>query len=277
MYKVAFTQSWKDLKQNLILFIPDIIIVLFNLLLGLFFLQYSGILGAVKDPELWVEGLVTVLPAISSFVQQNIVRLIITFIAFALTSFVIGSGLTAMKYAMIKDLVKKKKLTIKKMFYYGKGVWNIIFMKIVMFAIGIIVLIFLSLFITGLSLIIYYFVKSKVIISLTNLALVSIIIIVLQMSFFFRYPIMFLDKKNPLKAVKDSLTYFLKHKNFVFKIWLIIALLYVLEVLLALLLRRLEFTIPVIGALTLVLGTLINITRNLWSEIFKFRTYKSNL
>ena len=271
MYKKVFIKSWKDLKNNPILFIPDIIIFLMNVILGFLFLKYSGLFKILTDPNTLVEGLETAVPLLKMFFQENMIRVIANLIFFALTSFIIGSSLTAMKFGMIKDMIKKRKLTLKKMIHNGKYVWQIISMKIIMFIIGVITF----LFILGSGIILYTFLNKSVALIILAVSF-PIIILILQVLLFFRYPVMFLENKNPIKSVKGSFDYFLNNKKHVLIIWLIII---AVSLIISLISPYLGFAEQKIAlSLTMVLGyfisRIIKIAVNLWSETFKFRSYK---
>ena len=49
MYKTNFKKSWLDLKNNIILLLPDLIYVLFIMALGYVILDLSGMYDFFKD------------------------------------------------------------------------------------------------------------------------------------------------------------------------------------------------------------------------------------
>lgn len=275
MYKGLFIQSWKDLKDNPILFVPDVIVLFVNLILGFFFLKYSGILKLIMDPETLVKGIESAVPIIKLFLKENILRLIVTFVLSALTSFVIGSGLIAMKFGMMKDLINKKKLTIKKMFKSGKYVWQVISMKMIIFAIGIVTFLFLF----GTGIILNTFLQKNLAISMVGFFF-PVILLILQLLLFFRYPIIFLEEKHPFVAVKESFNYFLKNKKHVFIIWLIILAISFIPMPLNAILGLTEQKL-VLSAVAVIVGylikSLINMIITVWSDMFKFRNYIKDL
>lgn len=275
MYKELFVKSWKDLRNNPILFLPDIIIFSVNAILGLLFLKYSGLLKLITDPELLVEGLGAAVPMIKLFFKENLLRLIITLSLFVLTSFIIGSGLTAMKLGMIKELINKKRLTIRKMIDNGKYVWQVIAMKMILFAIGVV----LFLFIFGTGIILAAFLHKGLVIVIMGL-FVPIFLLIVQLLLFFRYPAMFLEEKHPFIAVKESFDYFLKNKKHVFIVWLIIILISLIAIPLDAILGLAEQKLALFSAAMIfgyLLRSLIKIAISIWSEVFKFRSYKSEL
>lgn len=276
MYKERFVSSWKDLKKHPLLFLPDIIIFLMNISLALLFLKYSGLLKLITDPETLTKGLEAAVPTIKLFFKENMLKIIVTFSLFILTSFVIGSGLVAMKLGMMKEVIKRKKLAIRKMINNGKYVWQVISMKMIMFAIGIVTFLFLF----GTGIILSTFLHKGVVILIMGL-LFPALMVVLQLLLFFRYQIMFLEEKHPIIAVKDSFEYFINNKKHVLIVWLIILAVSFATIPLTALLGITEQKAVNMLSATVIIGYLIsNITKiviNVWSEMFKFRSYKLEL
>ncbi len=132
MYKDAFIKSWKDLKNNPILLLPDTVMFLLNMALGVFFFKSSGLLGLATDPAILSKEISTMAPVIKLFLKENMLKLIIYFAVFILTSFFVGSGFTAMKLGMMKDLLEKQELSFKKMLSNGRYVGQVISMKMIM-------------------------------------------------------------------------------------------------------------------------------------------------
>jgi len=271
MYTEVFTQSWKDLKENPILFVPDIVIVVINIILGLSFLKSSGLITILSDPSTILKSLETFAPILQSFLKENLIRVIVTLILFAITSFVIGSGLSAMKYGMLRDLVNKKKLTLSKMWENGKNIWLVVSMKMIMFAVGIITLLFLI----GSGVIMSQFIERGTAAFILTVA-TPIFILILQLLLFFRYQIMFLENKHPFEAIKESYHYFTKHFKTVILTWLIIIAISITASFLAAFTGLAEGKLTF--SITLILGYLvrniINVIIGLWAETFKFRIYK---
>lgn len=271
MYKEAFIKSWKDLKNNLLLFLPDIIIFLMNLSFGLLFLKYSGLIKFLTDPEMLVKELEELVPIVKLFLKENLLKIIISLALFAITSFLIGSGLLAMRLGMMKQVIKNEKLTIKKMIENGKHVWQVVAMKMIMFVVGIITFLFIS----GTGIILSTFI-SKGYVIITMSLLFPLLILLLQLLLFFRYQIMFMEEKHPIVAVKESLEYFRKNKKHVFFIWLIIFAVSFITTPLNTYLGFAEQKAILISA-TITLGyiarNLVKIIIGVWSEMYKFRSY----
>ena len=275
MSKQRFIQSWKDLKNNLILFVPDIITLIINLILGFFFLKYSGLLSLITNPEIILSKVETSVPFIKLFFKENLSRIIISFAVFIITSFVIGSGLTAMKMSMMKDIIKRKKLTLIKLITNGKDIWKVVSMKMIMFVIGIITF----LFALGITIILSTFIPQDLMTRIIQI-FPFLMIMFLQIIFFFRYPIVFLDKKHPIIAVKNSVYYFINNKKYVLIVWLIVfsfsSLITIFNIALAF--TKEKIILPsIILSIIYILSYIFQKIINVWSEMFKFRSYKTKL
>lgn len=273
MYKDTFIKSWKDLKNNPILLLPDAVMFLMNMALGVFFFKSSGISGLTTDPAMLSKEISTMAPVIKLFIKENLLKLIISFAIFILTSFLVGSGLVAMKLGMMKDLLEKQELSFKKMFSNGRYTLQVISMKMVMFIIGVIT--FLFVLGTGVILSMFLFKGQGVLVT----ALLSpILVILLQLCLLFRYQIMFLERKHTITSVKGSFEYALKNKKHVFLVWLIaIAMSFITAPISALLGLTDQTKLYVMIVLSYILISAIGVVIGVWSDMFKFRTYKSNI
>lgn len=275
MYKEALIKSGQDLKHNLILFLPDTIIFLINLLLGLLFLKSSGLLKLITDPVMVTRELETMAPVIKLFFKENMLKIIISFALFILTSFLIGSGFTAMKFGMMKDLIEKQNLTIKKMINNGRYVGQVISMKMIMFVIGTVTF----LFTLGTGIILSTFIL-KGYSTLIMALFFPLLVMLLQLLLLFRYQIMFLEKKHTITAVKESFEYFFKNKKRVFTIWLIIIAASFITAPVSAYLGFAEqktTTLSIIAIIGYFLRGIAGIIINVWADMFKFRSYESKL
>ncbi|MDP2906766.1 MAG: hypothetical protein Q8O03_02400 [Nanoarchaeota archaeon] len=273
MYKDLFIKSWKDLKNNPILLLPDTVMFLLNMALGIFFLKSSGILGLATDPAILSKQVSTMLPVIKLFIKENLLKLIISFALFILTSFLVGSGLVAMKLGMMKDLLEKQELSFKKMLSNGRYVGQVISMKMIMFIIGAVT--FLFVIGTGVILSTFLFKGQGV---LVTTLLSPVLIILLQLSLLFRYQIMFSEKKHTITAVKESFEYFIKNKKHVFLVWLIaVAMAFITAPIGAFLGLTDQTKLSMMIVLFYILRSVTGVVIGVWSDMFKFRTYKLKL
>ena len=273
MYREAFVKSWKDLKDNPIIFLPDAAILILNITLGLLFLKYSGILKLITDPTMLTREVETMMPALKLFIKENMLRLILSGLLFIFTTFFIGSGFTAMKLGTMKDLMEKQKLSFRKMIGNGRYVWQVISMKMMMFVIGAVT--FLFIFGTGVILSAFFFKGYGVWVSTLFL---PFLVIILQWLLLFRYPIMLLEKKHTITAVKDSIGYFLKNKKYVFVTWLIITAVSFASVPVNAYVGFEEQKMATLSIAVLAgyfLNSIIRVVINVWSDMFRFRSYRS--
>lgn len=272
MYKEVFVKSWQDLKGNLILLLPDAIMSLVNMALGILFLKSSGILGLLTSPEILTKEITTVAPAIKLFLKENLLKIILSLLLFIITSFMVGSGFTAMKLGAMKDLVKNKKITIRRMIRNGRYVWQAVSMKMIMFVIGVITFLFML----GTGIILSTFIFRGYVIIILGI-LFPLLMILLQFMLFFRYQAMFLENKHTMVAVKESFTYFLENKKHVAVVWLITTVVSLVTSPLSFYLGLIEEKIITVSLITII-GYLVRtaaiVVINVWSDMFKFRTYK---
>lgn len=271
MYKEVFNTSWKDLKNNPILFLPDFIMMVATLLLGWLFLHFSGITQFLASPDIIAKEIEELMPIVTGFFQENLLKLIIAFSLFILTSFILGSGLLAMKLGMMRDFVSNKKLSLKRMWGNSRHFWDVVYMKILMFLIGIVF--FLFFFGSGLIL---YTMLPRVIAILAAALIFVIVIILLTLILLFRYPILFLDKKNPIAAIKDSLIYFNKNKKHVLFIWLIILAVTIgIKLFEGMISPIIQYKSVFYSIFLLnLIRSLFNLLIGVWSSLFRFKMYK---
>ncbi|MDP2909103.1 MAG: hypothetical protein Q8N77_04835 [Nanoarchaeota archaeon] len=275
MYKEEFIKSCKDLKNNLILFLPDLAMLILNFIFGLLFLKYSGFLSIVSDPWTLTKEVETMAPAIKLFLRENLLRIAITLLMFILTSFLIGAGLTAMKLGMMNSLRNNQKPTFRSMISSGRYVWQVVSMKMIMFVIGTV----FFLFSIGTFLILSTLMP-KVYVWITVGFLFPTLLVALQLILFFRYQVMFLENKHAITAVKESYYYFLKNKKHVFLTWMIVTMVSLVTAPLAAYMGFAEQKGIVITAAVIIgysLRSIINLLINVWSDMFRFRSYKSQI
>jgi hypothetical protein len=148
----------------------------------------------------------------NTFIENNFIKIGLSFGLFFVSAFLVGTGTTASKYELITDLIKNKKLTLSEAVTYSyKNFKKVLVTKILIFLLTL--LLTLVLFIlAGVSYTIYQplaYVITLLILFIFNLAI------------FFRYPYLFLKNKRPSTSIKDSIKHFKNHPKHVFIIWLI--------------------------------------------------------
>ena len=108
----TFSKSWRDLKEQPRVFLPDVIFFIYLFLGGYVLLYFLGVVDITEqlvglDPE-------TAEQVATQFLQNGMVSIIVSFAIFIVVSFVIGASLAAFKYTLIHDVIAKKKTKMKK-------------------------------------------------------------------------------------------------------------------------------------------------------------------
>lgn len=194
----------KTLKRfKIILILPDISNLIFTLLFLLFFLKYSGLWNFYTNPEIISKTLEERIRIFSLFFSENILNLVIFFISFAISKFIIGSGFAAMKLGILKDIIEKNKINLKKILWDNSGTYffPVVFMRIFLFLLVIPFLIILSLI---FSFLLKYTPKDSYLIWMIMALLIIFLWAGLYLSFFFRYPALLLENKKVIAAIKKS-------------------------------------------------------------------------
>lgn len=252
-----YVKSLKDLFKNPVLFLPDILNYAYTLLAILLIILFLDI----KPLLLQIQGQTPAIisQSVISFLSVNLVKIIISFVFFMITTFFISSGLLSAKYNYILDLMKNKQLISANLRnYFKKTYWKIVKLRIYTALAVLIVGIFVSI----LSSLIYMILPNYQVILIIALALVSALFASLIL--FFRYPVMFLKNESPYNSLKQSYKYFMKNRIYVFKIWLIITL---TTAFLSMISKSiLQFTIIFPYVVTLIVS--------IWLDIYLFRAFK---
>lgn len=267
-----FFKTWKNLK--LILFVPDLMLIILNVLLGNLFLMYTN-LGSVIGNLSYLPGKVETLPLLENFISANFLNLILFAILFFIVNFVVGSGLLSIRYGLMRDIVRKQKLLF---FEYSKEYfWNVVKLKLMVFFLMVLVIL-----VFGVLATLIYVVFSENIAFILSLVLLVLILVILKLALLFRYPSLFLKDKSAFFAFRNSFL-FLKNRFFV----VIFALLVVLGVgvLFASLYAGLSVAISSVSrmyygyfvlffVLWQVISVVVNLLNTIWSDLFLFYVFK---
>src|SRR3989344_3569926 len=103
------------LKDNLKIYIPDISFTLILIILSVIFLKLTGLSGLAQPT----------LEQLTQIIKQDLVKIAVITGIFILILFLISIQVSSMKLTMIKNIIQKKKTTIKEAFdesktYYTK-------------------------------------------------------------------------------------------------------------------------------------------------------------
>lgn len=185
----------------------------------LFFFKLTGISTLFENPDFIAATLEEKIPLLHVFVSGNWADLLAYFAIFVFTTFVLGASLNCMRFGMIRDRVEGRKYYFKQVLSYGTKFWSVVVVRMIIFLLGVAALLFVS----GSYLMLNTFYPEAP--SLFIVTALSIgIVFFLKLLFLFTYAIMFLDKKGPFSAVKDSFVYFFRNKDYVIRVFIIVIL-----------------------------------------------------
>jgi hypothetical protein len=220
----VFSRNWK-------IVVPSLFGFLMASAFALIFIYINNLFPLIlRDPSgLFVSGgLSAIAKKISSVLitQSHLMKIIISLIAFFVANFFVGSGLIAVKFTMINDVLKGKKVGLVKAFFdSGKYYWRVIEMRVMVF----IFIIILSL-IVGLPIFILF--SSLGGSSFMAAILVILVLLLIRLFLLFRYPILFRDDVGVSPALIKSMGLFKSKTKYVLSVWLIIiGLLFVVSIL----------------------------------------------
>ena len=263
-YVGSFIYSFKSLKENPILYVPDLIFFIGTALLSLLFLHFNG--------------LTSIFHGFSGFNSQikNIAsngsllwRMIFSLLILLALNLILGWGTVTGRFTMIKLLIDKKKFTLKSVAKYDtKYLLPVLGLKAVFFLIYVIP----ALVLLGLGLLFnqLFFIL---------LLMFLFYLIVTRFVFLFSYSILFFDDvKNPFKVIDRAVHYFKENKLHAIVVGLLAA---VITGIVTLVLESLptiwgNFGIQLsitFSIIYLIIKTLIEISFGLWSAIFVFKNY----
>ncbi|MDD5253787.1 MAG: hypothetical protein PHG05_01620 [Candidatus Nanoarchaeia archaeon] len=272
MFKEVYFKSWKQIKP--VLFIPDLISIIITYGLFLFFMIISGFsqFGSLAsfDAQSFFEagGL--------SFLQENLLRIISYLILFVLVNFFIGSGLMALKFKMLRNIIEKRKINLFRIIKEDeKAFWRVVLLRIFVYLIGLILLIIAWLI--G-YLLINTIPKGVALVIMGILIIVAVLL--LKLMLLLRYACLFLDKKNTLKSLITSSRAFFKKPGYLLAVLILIL---ITQTVLILFMVGINYGIGfvgsegLIGAIFMVLGLLsyafFRILKLVWTDLFLFNIY----
>ena len=272
MYKETFNKSWKDLFNNLQLFIPDAIFIIVSFIVGYFFINLLGLTNLLNslgysllqsaDPLLQSgESLVRFLETLD---PAFIVKAAFYLALFIVITFFVGSGTNVVKYHMIRNLLTKKKISLKESLTGGARhfFWRYIGMKIMSFIvalIGGIVILLIAMPINN---------KDTEIIVLMILAVLFGIF--LGLWFYFLAPMLFLSNKKLADIFFDAFN-FLKNRFSVVLSTVVIIL--AVGILGSIVLKLFEYAIGDYFILLIILNVIVSLVLGVWGELYKFMIY----
>ncbi len=262
--------SIKTLKENLILFIPDLILFLATALIAYLFLHFNNLTVIFSDMEAFASRMRDIVSGGSS-----LIKVIISFAFLVLINALIGLGTVCMRYNLIRMAVKKEKVSFKKSYHeIKKQFFSLLGIKILLTVIYSIPVIILG----GLALLVF---KDKIILTSLVISLVIILLIVIKLMFLFVYATLFLKtNKGVISSMKESVKYFISNKK---KVVVVGIILLIVNILISYILKIIPsawgnqqgfiFTLSFLAIIYLLISNLVSITINLWSDLFIFKNY----
>src|SRR3989344_6367239 len=213
LYKGIAIKAFSNIKNNLILFLPDIFALVSQLAIFLLVLYFSGLFfDLANQPEILLSKEMFVKAAENLFKDTSrVVYLSVSLIVFLITSFLIGSAFDAMKYGMINDVTSKRKTSLKSGVVNGKRYFiRVIFLKLVIFLITIVPIAIVFI----LTMVLYKFINSAAILIGALLAILAVLFLILiTLAFLFRYPIMF-SNLSVIETIKKAYSFFKNNIKF---------------------------------------------------------------
>src|SRR3989344_4109555 len=250
-----FLTSFVDVITNPIIFLPDLVSLIYVIVGTYILVIATGLVDHYSSIILMSQNLATdqLATNFNTFIENNFIKIGLSFGLFFISAFIIGTGTTASKYELITDLIKNKKLTLKEAFTYShQNFKKVLITKVLIFLLT--ALLIIGLFIlAGVGYTIY---------QPLGYIITLLLLFVFHLAIYFRYPYLFLKNKKPLTSIKDSIKYFKNNPKHVFLIWLVTILTLLFTQILT------SFFNTVIPYLFILIGLYINLSLT----VFRFRS-----
>ncbi len=221
-FERGFIFSVKQLRHP-VLFVPDLVLLLTTLVLGLGLFSFSGMGHVVSSI------------ALSESFQQELFRdlladkwasLVVGVIVVFVVTFTVGAGADILRFSLIRDLVAgRRRLDLVEAWKSSKGMfWDVVVLKILVYLLSILVLLVLALvgwalyLVAGEGLSVWPYIG---VLSLFGLLLLA----VLRLFLLFRYPILFIERnKSPMDVLMKSFRFVRGNLWYAFLILIIIVI-----------------------------------------------------
>lgn len=230
---MAFTEvvfrAAKKLKENPILVLPSLLLLTFTALSKFLMFKYGKFNELAQIVDSIIKAKVSTsfvaekfqFEMLVSFFQNYWAQLLTSGIAFFLATFVVGVGMMAFEFVMIKNMINKKEIRLwkdrqeKKRYF-----WGIVFIRIFTYVLSFIILAITG----GLALGIYLMTKQITPTTITfgaiTAALASLFLLLVRLSLLFVYPgLLFGKTTNPVKAIKNTFLFFKTNPSYTFYAW----------------------------------------------------------
>ncbi len=212
MIKDALRKSLVDVKDNVVLFLPELVyfvLIMLGVLAVIFATGITPVLESlVGQPQEKVQ------EALQQFLTENFAQVLATFLVFLASAFIVGSSLMAMKLGAAAAVVQKGSTDLRTLLAARRSTGWIILARFLQFlcylpslVIGIIVFVLL-----------YNVYQQAAFWAAISLAIIGFFLT--SMALLFVYPFMYLKQLRPLDALRASLSFFQKHKKFTMSVLL---------------------------------------------------------
>ena len=145
----------------------------------------------------------------SVFLQENVARLIVTIFIFIFALFIIGTGFTAVKLAMVRDLTSNKQLSLRQGWITSKKYfWKIVGIRVLVFLIFLVAIL--------ASMIVFGILNPLIKTAAIPIAMIIAVLLflVISLSLFFRLPILYKKNLSPSQVLAASYRFFKANKRF---------------------------------------------------------------
>ena len=267
-YTENYKKAFSHLKKNPVLLTPDIFFLIFTAITGYITLIITDILPFLKSLSAIKDSPENIIDLTTIFFQNNLPQLITAMTIFFFATFIVGAGTTALKFTMIREVLSKKKITLKKSFTKSRAYfWRIISVRILTF------LLYTASLIIGMIIFALLFqINDSMATAVTAIFLLASVLLIF-FSIYVRFPMMYKKKLPPTKAITLSYHFFRKNKSFVIKIAIIMYLTMILIKYLLSFLDKINTSItPIISIITL----LILLITNVFITVFLFQAFEKH-
>lgn len=256
-----FAESWLIVRNNRVLFAPDLIVLGINVLFFWLFLLFTGLDKALMEnnPEMFFD------LAYNWYIW-------LYFGVYLLATMLIDNFFLTAKYGMIKDVLKKKKTDFKSGISFAKEYYfSALGIHIISSLIVIVPLVLLAV-------ILFLLLPVHTLVALTifiPLAIAYLIYITIRLLFV--YPVMAFEKEGAYKSIKDDFHFVKTHLHHTLITWLIVI---GVSIFIAIIQENLsylnEFMVGQLFFLGLILAAIIlalEISVSVWEHVFIFKSY----
>ncbi|MBT4110435.1 hypothetical protein HOE37_01110 [Candidatus Woesearchaeota archaeon] len=256
-----FEVSWRIVKNNKILFLPNLLILTVNLILVYLFLLVTGILDVFISSEYSLLKIVLQTPSSWIFLAIYVILVVL-----------IDNYLLTAKYGMIKDILLKGKTD----FIRGVKFAN----KHYLTTLGIHILSYLIIFVplTLLGIVLFFLLPSNALLAAAIFLPVMLVYLVfISIRLLFVYPVMTFEKKGAYNSLKKDFHFVKTHGHQSLVTWLVVlAILIFVSVVKNNIQNLSELLVNQIYGIAIVVVTfilLIEISVSVWEHVYIFKSY----